>query len=998
MTWFTKWAFGNKAAVSFLVALILGMGIFSYFTLPMELLPSADIPQISVTVVGQGFDAKSMLDEATVPLEKALSTVAGKTDTFSTSSDGFIKIDMSFDSKIKMKDAKLAVQDAISSVVLPAGMSQPFVVQLNTSMIPLSWVSLNFTDGINEKNITLAENKIVPQFQQISGVASVALAGQTEPSIYIHPDSVKSAQAHIPLPTLMGILQGQNYAASVGQETIDGMTSGIKVIGNISSLDALKNLNVAPGVKLADVASVDESTRSNTVTRINGQDALMLVLTKDANSNAVSLSKKIAQMSDSVHTKYANATSQVVFTTADSVVHSVNSMMREVLLGALFATIVILLFLRNFRSTLITIISIPLSLGLTLFLLSRSGVTLNILTLGGVAVAVGRLVDDSIVVIENIFRRTQKGEFSRELIIDAVREVARAITASTLTTVAVFLPLGLLNGQLQAFLLPFALTVTYSLLSSLFVALTVVPLMSASFLRHAKLKPHREPLWFLRLLTHILNHKMIAITTSLIIFAGSIWLYTTLPKGTANESDDSQLSVTLSYPPQTPIKTVQAKAIALEKFVMAQSEVKNVILTEGNSDENAQWGSVTPPTIANYMVFMKKDANAQHFIDQMNSQKANYPDADLETGAGNFGGSSTSAITLDITGDNFNDLASTATKVDAAIQPIRGVTKVTSNQEVTKPGYTIVVDPQKANPGETASTIRALLNPTPIGSIMLAGRETPVMLDAMVHPATSADLSGIQIMTRAGIMSLSDIATVEKTSDASTIYHKNGQQYLRITALVDPAKLSVINNEIKTKIADFKLPAGVTLDLGGASADQASNFNDLYKTIIISIGIVLLIMIVTFKTFRAPIASLCSLPFAAVGSIVGMMVTHTPFDVTSIFGMLMLIGIVVTNAIVLVDRVKQNEDKSMTIRESLLEAASVRMRPILMTAVATICAMLPLLVAKAETGSIVSKGLAVVVIGGLTFATVFTLIMVPTFYESLHFIKARRQRKALIKE
>ena len=226
---------------------------------------------------------------------------------------------------------------------------------------------------------------------------------------------------------------------------------------------------------MKDVATVEVAANKDTLTRINGKDSLTLVVTKDASSNAVDISEEVDKIADEIATKYPNATAEVIFSTAESVVTSVNSMMREVLLGALFATIVILFFLRNIRSTFITIVSIPLSLGLTLFLLSRSGVTLNILTLGGVAVAVGRLVDDSIVVIENIFRRTQKAEFSKELIIDATREVARAITASTLTTVAVFLPLGLLKGSLQAFLLPFALTVTYSLLSSLLVALTVVP-------------------------------------------------------------------------------------------------------------------------------------------------------------------------------------------------------------------------------------------------------------------------------------------------------------------------------------------------------------------------------------------------------------------------------------------------------------------------------------------------------------------------------------------
>lgn len=996
MTWFTRWAFGNKAAVFFMVVLILGTGIFSYFKLPMEFLPSADFPQISVTVVGQGFDAKSMLDNATTPIEKAVSSVTGKKEVFSTSADGFVKIDLTFDSKIKMKDAQASVQEAISSIVLPAGMSKPFVVRLNTSMIPLSMLSLSFKDGITKANMELTEQKIVPEFEKIKGLASVVLGGKTVSKVLIHPDKDKLANAKVPVQALMGVLQGQNLAVSVGEKSIDGKTSGLKVIGNLNDLETLSNLTVAPGIQLKDVASVEVASNNDTLTRVNGKDTLMLVVTKNASSNAVAISNEVADVAATVATQYPNASAEVVNSTAEVVVTSVNSMMREVLLGALFATIVILLFLRNLRSTLITIVSIPLSLGLTLFLLSKSGVTLNILTLGGVAVAVGRLVDDSIVVIENIFRRTQKAEFSKELIIDATREVARAITASTLTTVAVFLPLGLLQGSLQAFLLPFALTVTYSLLSSLFVALTVVPLMSSWLLRNAKLSEHKSPKRLVTVLTWSLNHKLMSLGLSLVLFAGSIALYTTLPKGAVSDSTASQMEISLAYPPETPITTIREKAMELEKFITAQPEVKNTILQQGNTEDNAKWGSVAPPTTANFQIFMKKDAKTQHFIDQVNAQKNNYPNAVLDTGANSFNGGSSSAITLDLTGDSAKDLTVAAATVTTAIKGITGIAKVTSNQDATKPGYAITVDPAEANPQEIAMSVRSLLNQTPIGSMKIDGTETPVILDALLDPKTSGDLSNIQIMTAKGPAALTSVAKIEQTNESNSILHKDGKQFLRITAMVDPTKLSEIDKNITTKTKNLKLPAGVELIQAGAAAQQSSDFADLFMTIFISIGIVLLIMVITFKTFRAPIASIFSLPFAAVGAIVAMMITGTSFDVTSIFGFLMLIGIVVTNAIVLIDRVRQNEEK-MSIRESLLEAAATRTRPIMMTAVATICAMLPLVISKAEEGSIVSKGLAVVVIGGLSVATVFTLIMVPTIYELLHFGKAKRQRKQAAK-
>ena len=284
----------------------------------------------------------------------------------------------------------------------------------------------------------------------------------------------------IPVQALMGILQGKNLAVAVGEETIDEKKTNIKVIGQIEGKEALEELQIAPNVQLKDIATVEVTDSSSTFfTRVNGEEAVALLLFKESNANAVAIGKKVNETIKQVNEEYKpNIETSMIISFSDFIVHSVDSMMEAVLIGALFATIIIFLFLRHLRMTVITVISIPLSLGLTLFLLSQSGITLNILTIGAVAVAVGRLVDDSIVVIENIFRKAQNGDFSKHVIVDATKEVAAAITSSTLTTVAVFLPMGLVKSM-QELLLPFALTITYALLSSLLVALIVVPLMSS---------------------------------------------------------------------------------------------------------------------------------------------------------------------------------------------------------------------------------------------------------------------------------------------------------------------------------------------------------------------------------------------------------------------------------------------------------------------------------------------------------------------------------------
>jgi multidrug efflux pump subunit AcrB len=998
MSWFTKWAFQNKAAISIMSVLILIMGVISYLTLPMEFLPAADNPQVTIVVMGQGTDSKTMESEVTSTIEKSIGGVKGKQNIFSTTGDGFSKIDIYFEPKTNMKEAKQEVQEAINTITLPQNVSKPTVVQLNTSMIPISEIAITFQDGLSKKNLELADQKIIPYFKDIEGVASIQTFGTDSPYVSIILNNVLMAQKQVSLQSVIGTLQGQNQAVAIGEKNIDGRSSNINVFGNIDSVAKLEKTVVAPGVSLKDISSIVMKKSENMVSRINGDPGLGVIITKDSHSNAVTISKNIKKEITKINQKYKHANVSVIFATADMVEHSVQSMIKEVLLGALFATIIIMLFLRNIRSTFITIVSIPLSLAFTLFLLSRSGITLNILTLGGVAVAVGRLVDDSIVVIENIFRKMQNEKFSVPLIINATKEVSRAITASTLTTVAVFLPIGLVNGGLQDFLMPFALTITYSLLSSLMVALTVVPLMSSGLLKKGKLREHRPSKKFMKFLEWSLNHKWVVMTLSFLLFAGSIGTYFAMPKGTVDQSSADYIQTTLSYPNDTPIGKVKESALELEKFILQQEEIKYQFTMLGNNEDSVKYGEISSPTSASISIFIKDKKDTDQLIKKIDSQKEKYPGATLTTAALSFTGGGSPEIKIDIMGDHFNELSLAAKKIKKEINGIKGVEKITSNEEAKKTVYSFEVDPAKENPSQVAGQLSVMLNKTPIGTINLNDQKTTVFLEPLLNPKSTEDLRNIPIMTQKGTVPVSEIAKLQKEEKPTTQFHKNGDPYIQIVATVDSNKLSDVSKKMNTIIfgdkkdkKGLKLPKGVDVYIGGASTQQVEDFADLFTTMGVSIGIVFLIMVITFKSVRAPIAILCSLPLAAVGAILGLLISRITVDITALLGALMLIGIVVTNAIVLLDRIKQNEQK-MIIRDAIIEAASIRMRPILMTAVATISAMLPLLFKEAETMNLVSQSLAVVVIGGLSIATLLTLVVIPVVYELFHFKKSKKQR------
>ncbi|MCP1493531.1 HAE1 family hydrophobic/amphiphilic exporter-1 [Peribacillus frigoritolerans] len=999
MEFFTKWSFKNKAAVSLVTIFILMIGVVSYFKLPMEFLPSADNPQVTIITMGQGTDSKTMEAQVTDPIERAVTGVKGKRSIYSTTGDGFSKVDLFFEAGSDMKQAKLDVQEALGSVALPQSMAKPTVTQLNTSMIPISFVSVTFKDGLTAENIDFAKKELEPLYKDIKGVSDVQTFGVSQSILSVKVDNEELAKKKVSIQDVMSVLNGQNTALAVGERVIDGKASNIKVIGDLTSIEKLEALKVTPNVALGQIAKVEEANDGNLISRFNGKESIDLSIIKDSQSNAVTISKEVEKVAKEINEKYSDQKSTIYLSTADMVETSVQTMVKEVLLGALFATIVIMVFLRNVRSTFITIVSIPLSLGFTLFLLSLSGVTLNILTLGGVAVAIGRLVDDSIVVIENIFRKMQQEKISVELVMDATKEVGVAITASTLTTVAVFLPVALLNGGLQEFLLPFALTVTYSLLASLIVALTVVPLMSAGLLKRTELPKHRPAKRFTKLVTWSLNHKWVVLLVAMLLFVGSIGTYFAMPKGAIDNSSADYVSVTLTYPNDQPYEKVKEKAIELEETMQGMNEVDNIFMQLGNSPEAAQYGEVASPTEAIFGILVKDKANVDAILKKMEKEQENYPDAKLTAQASSFMmGASKTNITIDVIGSNVEDLERTANNVKERIQDIKGIEEITTNQDEKKTIYSFTVDPAKGNTEQIGQQLGIMLNKTPIGNITLQDKQTPVVLEPILDPKKPEDLKSIPIMTDGGLAPVSKVASLKSEESATTQFHKDGETYLQLTATVDPTKLSDIASKINLEIFGDKenkglgIPDDVEILVGGASAQQTDDFSDLFLTMLISIGIVFLIMVITFKSIKAPIAILFSLPFAAIGAVLGLVISRIPVDITALLGALMLIGIVVTNAIVLLDRVKQNEEK-MIIRDAIVEATATRFRPIIMTAVATICAMLPLLYKKAETGSLVSQSLAIVVIGGLAVSTLLTLIVIPCIYELLYYKKSKKQRR-----
>ncbi|WP_462413585.1 efflux RND transporter permease subunit [Neobacillus sp. Marseille-QA0830] len=998
MTWFTKWALRNKAALAFAVIASMIFGIFSYTTIPMELMPAADQPYVTISVVGNGIDAKSMDEQVTQPIEKAINGVKGKQSVVAQTGNNFTQLTVTFESKIDVKEAKQQIQEKISMVNLPNGVMKPYVVNLNTSEIPIVELGLTFDKEIGNKELNLIENEIMPMFQDLKGVGNVIVNGGKNQQVMIQVDPAKLAAANFPLEKLYTLLQGKNAAVAVGEQTLNNEATSIIVSGKLETLDELKNIQLDTSTKLQDVADITMQKDTESIIHLNGKNAIDVVIQKDSTSNAVTLGKQVKAAVKTINKDYKGTLqATIVMNLGDTVLDSINSMTREVLTGALFATVIIWLFLRSFRMTLITIVSIPLSLCITMVLLSFFGVTLNILTLGGIAVSVGRLVDDSIVVVENIYRRKKDNELTPAFMVEAVKEVGAAITSSTLTTVAVFLPMLIVSGGLRDLVAPFAITISCSLLSSLLVSLTVVPALSGRMMKKVKVQEHKTKSFFPSLLKWSLNHKWLPILIAILVVVGSVGLFASMPKGSVDQKDSAYIEIGLRYHNGTPFSEIKDGAAKMESFLEEKEGVKTHITVAGANEEAAQYGNLADANVVRFMVFPKEGTDSAKFVKDIRKTKNEFPNAELTADTASLLGTNKTTVSIDVTGKNDDDIKKASEIVKEKIENINGVEKVESNDQNTKPTVTIQVDSKVANAQEISQSVYAMIQPAVIGSIKIDGRTTAVKLGALKEIQTAADLKNLQLMTPNGPVPLSDIAKVEETKEQGTIFTKDGHHYLQVTAQVNPDKMVDVAGQIQKQLLtlnkDDTFAKGTSAELTGSSMQSSDQLMELAKLSMFSIGIVFMILLVTLKSFRASIAILISLPLAAIGSLLGLVITHSSINISSGIGMLMLVGIVVTNAIVLVDRIRHNEER-MTIREAILEAGAVRLRPILMTALATVFAMLPLLVTheSAMSLNLVSKGLAVVVIFGLIVSTLLTLIVIPTFYELFHFRKFKKQR------
>ncbi|MFP3122566.1 efflux RND transporter permease subunit [Ectobacillus funiculus] len=1004
----------NKLAVWLLTIIITVSGIYSGTRMKMETIPDISIPYLIVTDVYPGATPRKVMEDVSIPLEKAAENLEHVKSVNSNSYSNMASIQVEYEYGVDMDEAKRALQSALDAVELPEGAQKPKTTAVSMNMMPVVALSVSSSKEDIVELTSTVEESLLPKIEKIDGVASATMTGQHVEEVDLTYNKAKMAELGLTEDKVKQMIQASDLSVSLGLYKFKEGEQAVAIDGKFMTADALKNMlipvtpsaaNPSPFVKLSDIATIDVVGKVESVSRTNGKEAIAIQIVKAQQANTVDVVNKVKKLVKEEKAKYDDLVIDVTLDQGAPIEKSVSTMVEKAVFGGLIAVLIILLFLRDLKSTIISIISIPVSIFMAFMLLNWMNITLNIMTLGAVTVAIGRVIDDSIVVVENIYRRLHLKEeklTGRALVREATIEMFKPILSSTLVTVAVFAPLMFVGGMVGELFTPFALTMTFALGASLIVAITIVPALS-HFLFKKKLygekaaNSHKEAgalsKWYKGVLEKALNHKIITSLLAVVLLVGSLALTPLI--GFSFMGSEEEKVMYLTYTPKAgelPEDTLANIKVVEEKMLKRDDiDIVQLSVTKNGDSTAAMMGGGAGGGALMYLIFDPDMKNFPEVRDKIEKYVKNIGQTG-EWKSQNFSSTSASSNEVKYTfySEDLDKLNQSVKTVEKEMKKIKGLKDVSSSVEDAYVEYTFkVAQDELLKYGLTTGQIAAMLSPAKTQDVLTTVKKDGDTLNVIVQQDQSAqpqsidDMLATQVPTATGAtMPLSELVKVEKGTTLNTLARSKGEYYATVSGTIIGNDVSKVTPKVDKAIDKLDLPKGVTVDVAGVTADMKETFTQLGIAMAAAVAIVYFILVVTFREGVAPFAILFSLPFAVIGSFVGLLIGRETISVSVMMGLLMLIGIVVTNAIVLVDRIIHMERDGMSMREAILEAGATRLRPILMTAIATVGALIPL-AAGSGGGGLISKGLGITVIGGLTSSTLLTLIIVPIVYEVL---------------
>jgi HAE1 family hydrophobic/amphiphilic exporter-1 len=1021
----------KRGVTFFMIYLIaVGFGLFSLSRLNVDLYPKLDFPVLAIITQYTGvgpFDIETVI---TRPIEETVAPVENIKKVTSTTTQGLSLVMLEFEWGTDMNQAEIDVRNNLEFIrdALPDDISQPMVFAFDPSAQPILYFAVTSNLHGQAELRRISEDDIEPRIERIPGVAASFTMGGMRREIKILADPTRLRAHNVSIQQLTTALQMNNIQLPSGWVDNAQQEFTLQTAGEYASLEQIENTSVSVKngsvIRIKDVAKVvDGFAEQRQKVWNNNQPAVMLIVQKQSDANSVTVSREVLKQVERIEAELPKGVElKTVIDLSTFITRSMSNLGNTAVQAIGLTFLVLLFFLRNIRSSLIVAVSIPISLIVTFAVMDQAGLTLNIISMAGLALAVGMLVDNSIVVLESIFRHREEGAEIREAANNGASEVAMAITASTLTTLAVFLPVLFVPGLAGELFNDMVVTIVFSLSVSLLVALTLVPLLASRFLffkQKAKQKNIVNKIgeqvgkWLTNLqsfysgvLGWSLTHRKTVLFSALGLFILSVVLVANMGGEFLPENDMGFIAVAVDRSPGTSLEAMEKSMHELNSIIMENvPELENVYTNFGQGEGIMAMFSSQASSEGDVTMRLKNlsDRNRDIFQiqDNLREKFKNLPDvkASFED-RGNAAMFGTGAdIMVEIYGHDLDIGEALALQIEEKVKPIKGIVNVESSFKESAPELLVTLDRQRiADLGLNTSQIGQTVSTSILGTVASRFREGGDEFDIRVQldkasRTSKTDVENILITTPLGKqIPLRALAAVDYSKAPKEILREDQERMVSVNISISGRDLQSVTRDVRNSIREVPIPTDFRVEIGGTAEEQQESFMYLGLAFLVAIILTYMVMASQFESYLDPFIIMFTIPLSFIGVAFALLITGTDLSVMALIGMVMLVGIVVNNGIVLVDYINQLRDRGRELFEAIKEGGLIRMRPVLMTALTTILAMFPLSLGLGESGQSWAP-MARAVMGGLTVATALTLIVVPVIYAIVETVSEKVRRK-----
>ena len=1013
-----------------MMLIIILLGGISLTRLPIDLMPNIEIPVSIVVTQYSGVGPQEIEKLITKPLEGAVSTVGNIDTVTSTTSEGSSIVIAQFKSGTDMDFATLQMREKVDQIKsrLPSEAGDPMVMKLDLGAMPVVILTLSGHDADLAKLQSVAEDKLKPQLERVKGAASVTVIGGYKDQVEIKTHQEKMNGYGLTINSLAQLIGAENLNSPGGQVQKGTQDLTIRTTGEFESVDEIKELMIplptGGQIRLKDVAEVGLGHKDVTaITKADGEKSVSIAIQKQSGTNTVKVADGVKAAVEEFAKEYPDLQIKTVMDQSDAINQSIKTVKNEALMGGILAIVVVFLFFHNIRTTFITATAIPIAMMATFAVLYFAGITINMMTLGGLTLAMGRLVDDNIVALENIHRHRQEGYSKFDAAIKGVSEVGMAVFASTMTTVAVFLPIVFVQGIVATIFRELAMTFAISLIASLLVSLTLVPTLSAKLMKAETIPEGRTGVKGLvdrfsrgfdrifgrieaiyrKFLHYALHHRKTVMVIATVVFVLSSASAFSLGAEFMPASDVGQLTINTTLPDGAKLQDTEATVNQIEKKLEEIPEIKTMFTQIGTNGGFSLGGdTANTSSVSVQLVDLKaRQRSVEQVGDEIRFLTKDIPGAEIKvtiTDTMQMGGSTT-PIDIAVKGEDLDELKTIGMEIQKLVGSVDGTREVKTSMTEGVPEVVVKVNRQNASQfglsaAQVSQAVKGTISGTTATRYRYEGSEIDVVLSGdETFKSSLENLGQTPISTLTGMtVPLSQVAEIEMGRGPVKIERTGQTRVVHITSQIINRDLKSITTDIETKLKEYQIHDGYTYEVLGENKELMESFADLGLALILAILLVYMILASQFESLLHPFTIILSLPMGFSGGMLGLFITRTTLSVPSFIGVILLVGIAVSNAIVLVDYIIKRRERGEEREEAIENAGPIRLRPILMTTLATILGLIPMALGIGE-GSESMAPMAIVVIFGLTLSTVSTLLLVPVIYTIFEDIRDSRRRK-----